>query len=148
MKILVDSREKLPWSFSIYGWEEERKKLLTGDYIIENSDYFVFERKRTCGELAINLGTKWKTFHEELKRMQDYTVPYIVCEFSLECLDTFPIGSGIPEVKWKYLKMNPFFIKSRLFQYTEKYGIQVLFFNNCQEAQEEVYEIISEKFKR
>lgn len=146
--ILEDTREQIPWSFEIYGFEQERHKLQTGDYIIKDSNYFVFERKRSSGELAINLGSKWKQFHEELKRMQDYVVPYIICEFPLEYLDTFPVNSGIPKYKWQYMKMNPFFLKKRLFESCEKYGIQVLFFNSSQEAQEEVYRIILEYQQR
>jgi hypothetical protein len=146
MLILKDNREKQGWDFTFYGFEQKGATLTTGDYQIANNNYFIFERKKSTGELAINLGTKWRQFEAEMIRMSEYTCPYIICEFPISHMDTFPVNSGIPEKEWPYLRMHPNFLKSRLYKSCEKYGIQLLFFNSSEEALSEVVNIINEKF--
>ncbi len=148
MLIYRDSREKFGWDFSFYGFKQETKALKTGDYTCLELPDLVIERKASSGELAINLGKKWKQFHAELERMSHYKWPYIICEFSFDNLTTFPVNSGIPEKHWKYLRMSPNFLKKRLYESCDKYGIQLLFFNSSQEALREVVNIIHEKFPK
>lgn len=147
MIIIQDTREKFPWNFEFYGLTQVRKKLDTGDYAIEGDNHFLFERKRNCGEIALNLGKKWKQFENEMQRMKDYVCPFIICEFPMSDIDTFPANSGIPKSQWQYLRMSPAFIKKRLFESCEYYGIQLLFFENSKDAEREVFNIINEKFK-
>ena len=148
MRIIQDTREQCPWDFSFYGLEQVRKGIPTGDYQIEGDNHFIFERKRNTGEISLNLGKKWKQFEDEMKRMNaEFACPYIICEFPMEYIDTFPVHSTIPKSKWKFLRMSGNFIRSRLFTNCEKYGIQLLFFNSSEEAQREVFNIINEKFK-
>lgn len=148
MIIIQDTKEKYPWDFTFFGLEQEKRGIPTGDYIIDGSKHFVFERKRTCGEISLNLGKKWKQFEAEMQRMQDEFVrPYIICEFPEEYIDIFPVNSGIPKNIWKTVRMSGAFIKKRLFESCDKYGIELLFFSNGIEAQQAVFEIIHEKFK-
>lgn len=142
MKIFIDSREQHGWDFSFFNLEQEVKKLDTGDYMVDGINHLVFERKASTGEIAINLGKKWKQFESELQRMSYFENPYLICEFPIDYLDIFPYKSGIPKDKFKSLRMSGKFIKKRLFESCVKYKIEVLFFNSKEEAVEKVYEII------
>lgn len=148
MKIYVDKREKYPWDFTPYHFDQEYITLETGDYYVEEIPHLIIERKRSTGEIATNLGTKWKPFHEELKRMSDFREAYIICEFPLTYLDDFPKNSGVPKNKHKFLRMNANYIKSKLFQNTQKYNIQLIFSNSPEEALAKTIEIINAEFRQ
>lgn len=143
MKIYIDDREKTPWDFSIYNFEQERIRLDVGDYYIEELPDLIIERKASTGEIAINLGSKWSSFEKELKKMKDYKYSYIICEFPFAYFDCFPEKSGIPDNKFNKIRMNGSFMKSRLFNEAKKYNINVLFFENAQMAQSAVIDIIN-----
>lgn len=142
MKIYQDTREQHGWDFSFYGFEQEVLKLNTGDYYCEEVPDLIIERKGSTGELAANLGAKWKPFERELIRMSTYKYSFLICEFPMEYLDCFPEKSGIPKHKLSSVRMNSGFIKKRLFESCSKYNITPLFFNSSQEAQAHVVEII------
>lgn len=144
MKIYIDTREKEPWNFSFYGFEQESIGLETGDYFVEELPDLVIERKKSTGEIATNLGKKWKQFESEMKRMSSFKHAYLICEFPIDYLDIFPDKSGIPQNQIKQVRMNPGFLKMRLFQNCAKYNITPLFFSNATEAQKAVVGIIKE----
>lgn len=143
MKIYIDSREKEPWNFTFFGFEQEVIGLPTGDYYVEELPDLIIERKKSTGELANNLGKKWKQFEKEFQRMSSYKNAYLICEFPVEYLDIFPEKSGIPKKSLGSVRMNPGFIKSRLFSNCNKYNIIPLFFNNHEDALNAVVEIIN-----
>ena len=148
MKIYIDTREKTPWDFSIYNnIEVESLVLDVGDYYIEHLPDLVIERKKSTGEIATNLGQKWKQFEIELKKMKDYENAYIICEFPMSYLDVFPENSGIPEYKLKYVRMNANFMKTKLFSSCRKYDITPLFFNDSAAAVEGLMRIINNNGK-
>lgn len=143
MKIYVDNREKTPWDFTFYGFEQESIKLQTGDYYVEEIPDLIIERKASTGEISNNLGHKWKQFEREFIRMKEYKHAYLICEFPREYLDIFPDKSGIPRNQLPFVRMNSNFIKARLFGSCDKYNITPLFFNNSEEAQQHVVELIN-----
>ena len=75
MKCYIDSREKpqaiekiLAW-FDNHGIEWEKKKLDTGDYMIEGKPDIVVDRKGDLLELAHNMLTADKArFYREIRR--------------------------------------------------------------------------------
>lgn len=142
MLVIYDTREKHPFDFSFFGWEMKRGTVQTGDYIFEELD-ICLERKRNTGEIAMNLGSKWKQFEAELNRMQSYKYKFIVCEFNINDISSFPKNSGIPQREWKYLKMTSQFIQKRFFEETSKRGIEIIFSANKTKAEEKVYEIVT-----
>lgn len=147
MNILIDTREKESWNFDFFNecTGVKRQALKTGDYTIEGlEDTVILERKRTVGEIAINLGKKSKQFQAELERMQSFRFRYIICEFSLDDIERFPEGSGIPKSKWKYIRMNSGFIQSRLNSLAEKYGVEIRFCGNKDQAIREAINIFNE----
>jgi len=144
MKVFIDSREQYPLSFSFYGFEEEVIKLETGDYFFEDYPDLVIERKRTTGEISMNLSQKWKQFEAELIRMSKYKYPYLVCEFPLEYIDIFPVKSGIPTNRFSKIRMPGWVIKKKLLENCAKYNIKLVFCNNPEEAQQKIIGILQE----
>lgn len=91
MVILIDRREKTPWKFS-----ETTKPatLLSGDYTIEGHESkIIVERKGCVAEFAANL--KQKRFEAELVRLEVVPYSFVVCEFTLDELFSFPYGAGL-----------------------------------------------------
>ena len=143
--IIQDSREQNPWDFSFY---EKCKgvvvrKLETGDYSIEGlEDIVTIERKKSTGEMAINIGKDGRRFNKELVRMSQLKYKYLICEFSFDTLSNFPHGSTIPSYQWSKLRITPQYLVSRLLSYRDKYGIEVIFCNNSDEANEKAIEVL------
>ena len=135
MIIVVDTREQLPWDFSFFDVEMVHKKLDTGDYSIDGTDKLItIDRKRSSGEIAINLGLKKKAFDDEMKRMAEFKYKYLVFEFSIHDLLCFPRNSGIPADILPKIKMNSKYMIKCLEEYQNKYGIEVLYCNSRDEA--------------
>jgi hypothetical protein len=147
MKIIQDTREKYPWNFSLYNIECIKRKLDTGDYSIEGyEDQICLERKRTTSEIAINLGKKCKPFEAELQRMATFRFAFILCEFELEDITRFPVGSGIPQNQWPYIKMTPQFIHSRLNKWSETYGVEIIYCGDTSNAECTAISLLRESF--
>lgn len=145
--IITDTREQEPWTFTFFNFAIANKKLDTGDYSIEGmTEIFAIERKKSVGELAMNLGSKWKQFSAELNRMEEFTYKYIICEFPEHFIDTFPKNSGIPPKKWRYLKMRGRFIKSRLYTECDKRGIKIFFCPTKEEAEQKAVDLLLEAY--
>ena len=145
--ILKDTREKKGWDFAPYEKCEAMKieGLKTGDYTLEGLETpLCIERKASTGELSLNLGKKRKTFEAEVERMSHFRWAYIICEFSIDDLMTFPVGSGIPRSKWKFIRMNGKFMWRKLSEYQEDHGVQVVFCDNREQAQEMVIKIFDD----
>ena len=72
MIVLCDSREKIPWTFTRATLVDdiEVKKLDAGDYTIKGYEFdLAVERKRTVGEIAMNLTEKrWPDVLDRLSK--------------------------------------------------------------------------------
>lgn len=169
MIIIRDTREKTPWEFS--HCEEVSKvqacKLDEGDYTTkevlrleqETGRKIVrIERKASTVELSLNLGRNRATFERELERLSEYEYKYLLMEFSEDELYLFPKGSGIPKNKMYRknkkgnmvlaIKMNgPYMIKL-LHDYRDKYGIELIFANDRDRAEQIAMELLNADFKK
>ena len=147
MIIIKDTREKKGWDFT-FAKEcagQIVKKLDTGDYTIQGLESkLCIERKKSVSEIAINLGSKWSVFKEELERMRAYERRHIICEFSMDDVLLFPANSSMPEWKKKKIKISGKFILSRLTSISEDYGINVEYCNNSAQAIHRVLEIFKD----
>lgn len=145
--ILKDTREKNGWDFesfdrciAVANWG-----LKTGDYTVKGLEkHLVIERKASTGELAINLGKKREAFENEIERMSKFRWKYIVCEFSIDDLMNFPKNSGIPKKQIQFVRMNGKFMWKKLCEYQENSGIQVVFCENKEHAEERAMIIFDE----
>lgn len=136
MIILQDTRERTPWDFTFYGYEQKVQGLKTGDYAIEGYEHLCcIERKRTSGEIAINLGSKKEPFMKEIARMQEFKHRFIICEFSEETLMKFPYEAGIPKSMIPRIKISKNYIASCLKNFNDDLGITVLFCDGKAEAE-------------
>ena len=148
--ILKDTREKNGWDFNSSNkcLAVARWGLKTGDYTIRGLEKdLVIERKASTGELAMNLGKKRKAFEAEMERMSKFRWKYIICEFSIDDLMSFPENSGIPEKQLQYVRMNGKFMWRKLCEYQENFGVQVVFCDDKISAQERVlmiFDVVSE----
>ena len=145
--IVQDTREQAGWEFDMYQSNGIiRQKLDEGDYTLmellkleESTGRKILriERKKSTGELATNLGAKWKTFCAELERLQVYEHKYIILEFSIDILMGFPEFSGIPKSKWyrtnsagkrvKNIRMTGAYMIKKINEIRQTYGIEIIF---------------------
>lgn len=142
--VIQDTREQIPWDFSYFdGFSGlEKKKLVAGDYtLFGHEQYLSIERKKTTGEIAINLGRKLKQFENELMLLQYFKYKYIICEFTLDDIYRFPVNSGIPVNKHKYLRISGNYILMQLNKLVNKYNVELIFSGNKSNAENAAYEI-------
>jgi len=143
MIILIDNREQHPWDFTSYGFDQEFTTLKTGDYTIKGmEDILSVERKASTLELSNNLGKKWKTFAKELERMDKIKHRYIICEFPISYIYTFPINSGIPKQNWKNLKITSKFLSKRVEEIISEFDIPILFSASQTDAERKFIDIV------
>ena len=142
-KVLKDTREQLGWEFkpSVTCDGMTIATLKTGDYSIEGfEDKFVIERKGDLSEFSANITQK--RFHEELKRLESFELPFVILEFSMEDIYKFPHSTNIPISKYKYIKITPQFIIKSLLDIEVKYKTKIII------AGRHGREIASSLFKR
>ncbi len=144
---IIDTREKEPWKLTASTIDEViSRKLDTGDYSIEGyEDKLCIERKRSVSELAANVSQI--RFKYELERMIKIPYRFLVLEFSVQDILDYPVCSGIPQSRWKKLKVKGDYILLCLSQFQVKYGIHVVFAGNasngaylCTNIMKRVYE--------
>lgn len=130
-KIVRDTREQQGYLFSEdpqYCAGMEIRKLDTGDYSLDGYENLVcIERKASTGELAGNLSEG--RFDREIQRMPAYSHRFMVFEFSLNDVLTFPVNSGIPEDKWPKLRISSKYMLRRIVE-MQMAGVQVVFCDN------------------
>ena len=117
--VVRDTREKenqgWTWNKSKYCAGTVTRKLDTGDYTLEldgkcMSNYVTIERKGSISEWAKNVTEA--RFERELERLDGIQYPWILLEFNMTDVLNYPVGSGIPKSKWRFLKFRgPFILK-------------------------------------
>lgn len=126
--VIRDQQEKNNWwEFPESPWcyGTVVKHLKTGDYTLEGmEEFFTIERKYNTGEFSANICEK--RFERELERMDKMSQSYLILEFTLDEIESFPHKSGIPSRFWPKLKVSPKFIRKRLIEIMSDYNIQVI----------------------
>lgn len=77
MKIVVDTREKKPYTFS---QDVEKSALNVGDYSVAGLENTVAVERKTLNDLASSLGAHRKRFEREVERAQLLEEFYVVIE--------------------------------------------------------------------
>jgi DNA excision repair protein ERCC-4 len=82
LKIIIDSREQLPFSFDGLDVETVREKLDAGDYSLVDLPGIAIERKAP-GDLLSCMGVGRERFVQELERLQEleYSAVVVECDF-------------------------------------------------------------------
>jgi len=125
--VIRDTREQKGWFFkeTEYCAGMVDKKLDTGDYSIEGlEDLLCIERKASTAEIANNFIDK--RFERELERMQEFNYKFLILEFSLGDIISFPVGSDIPKKTWGRLRISGNFLLKRLGEIQVNYGIGII----------------------
>ena len=125
--VIRDTREKSGWDFkeTEYCQGMLERKLDTGDYSIEGlEDILCIERKGSVSELANNIVDK--RFDRELERMANFEYKFLVLEFSVDDILSFPVGSEIPKKTWNKIRISGRFILKRLAEIQIEHGISVI----------------------
>ena len=157
MKILIDTKEQLPYDFSSCITASEvlstsgksfiHENVKTGDYTIRGmEDIICIERKKSVAELAGN--STEARFKRELERMSKIKHSFLVLEFSYFDIDIYPEGSDIPKSKWKKLKIKGPFIMGFLASIQLEYGINVLMCGNRRYAEFNTYKLLERVWKK
>lgn len=147
MKILVDTREKIPWTFASTQSEVEKRKLDTGDYTLEGlEDVLCIERKKSVAELAGNVTDG--RFTKELLRISSFKYAFLILEFDYRHIDMFPEGSDIPKYLKKKVRVKGNFIIKRLSNIAIDYGIHILPCTNTQYAEHVAYSLMKRVYER
>ena len=79
-----------------------------------------------------------------MERMSKFRWAYIVCEFSIDDIMSFPENSGIPKKRWQYMRMNGKYIWKRIREIEAEFGVVFLFFDNKHDAEDKVVRIFDE----
>lgn len=147
INIIVDTREKTPWTFSRFQKiKTTSRKLDTGDYCIEGfEDILTLERKKSVSELAQNVTQD--RFDRVLERMSEIPHSYLLFEFSQEDVAKFPKGSKLPwKVRRRIRTRGPFILK-RLDEIQQQYpDLQIIYGENKKGAERIAINIIREIF--
>lgn len=80
MRIVVDTREQVPWTFEGLGVETVREKLDEGDYSVEGFTSQVVIERKSLGDWVGTVMTDRPRFYRELDRMRGYAVRAVVIE--------------------------------------------------------------------
>ena len=129
--IIVDTREQQPWDFGTY--PKTVAKLDTGDYSLQGlEELFCIERKMSVSEVANNIVEKrWK---DVVKRLESYQYPFLLCEFNLQDVYDYPVGSDVPRRMWGKLRVKSGFIMKHILEMQVKHGIHTLFCGDSDNA--------------
>jgi len=122
--IIRDTREKekkgWQWRKSMYCEGTVDGTMKTGDYTLEGYEgVLTIERKGRISEFAKNINEA--RFGKELERMTQFKHAYVILEFTMRDLLNYPVGSGIPRHKWRYLKFKGPFILKKLTEMMRDY---------------------------
>ena len=130
MKIVIDSREKYPFTFRKGGLIEGSivKKLNVGDYSIEGYEKNVAIERKSPQDLFQTLGKGHKRFKREIQRAINYDYFVIVVETPFHTIINKEFEGA------HYCNMRGDVIIQILFTLKVKYGVDVIFCNNRSEA--------------
>lgn len=128
-KILRDTREKpehgWTWRKSKYCAGTDVLKLDTGDYTIEGFERTcTIERKGSVSEWAQNVTQA--RFERELERLDGILYPWILLEFNMTDVMNYPVGSGIPKSKWRFLKFRGPFILKKMTEMELRHRVRIV----------------------
>ena len=130
--IIIDTREQIPWEFGYHN--TAKQKLDTGDYsMVGFENILAIERKKSVSELATNLSES--RFKDVLERLSKIKHPYMVFEFDMDEVYTFPVGSDIPKKLWDKLRISGNYIVKRLIEIQLQYNIQIIFCGDANNAE-------------
>ena len=143
--VIRDTREKKDhgWWFEedAYCVGTEVTKLNIGDYSIKDKEHLLcIERKESVSEFAGNCGEK--RFLRELKNMASFPHAFLLFEFNWTDIDTYPVGTAIPQEVWPDLKIKSKYMMRVITSAQTEHGIHVIACGNKMKAEEIAFRIM------
>jgi hypothetical protein len=143
--IIVDTREQLPWEFGFH--LTSKQKLDTGDYSIQGfENLFTIERKKSVSEIATNITES--RFNDVLQRMGQIPHSFMLMEFTLDEVYSFPIGSDIPKKMWDKLRISGNYIMKYLIEAQLNHNIHLLFCGDSENAERTAVSIMKRIYEK
>ncbi len=131
--VIRDTREKegRGWAFPASAFCEGTVSgtLKTGDYsLVGYESRFAVERKGTAAEFAQNLTSreKWDDFKNELTRLEAYPAAFIILEFDMTAIVTYPDNCGLPWAIRQKIRISPGFYLKRLLEIELEFKTKVI----------------------
>ena len=88
MTIVIDEREKLPFTFQAYeDVQTKQARLQTGDYSVLGLEHKICVERKSIGDLALSLGRDRQRFLNEMSRGRGLPAFVVVCESPFEDLE-------------------------------------------------------------
>ena len=123
------------------------EKLNYGDYSIQNLTHLIFiERKASTSEISKNVFED--RFTRLLENAKQYKYRYIIMEFDWDDVINFPLNSGIPKHKQKYLKIKSAFLQSYLTKISIDYGFHIVYAHNAECAEKFTYNLLKNIWRK
>lgn len=119
----------------------------TGDYTLSGLESIItVERKGSVKEFAGNLTQP--RFERELERMATFKYAYVILEFELSDIMSWPVGCGLPPYKWRCIRTSKYFLLSRFWELQMKYPyVRFLFVGkHGKEAVSSLFKRIAEQY--
>lgn len=131
MKVIIDTRDKehairgIVAYFDRHGIEWERRKLDTGDYMLDGRPELVIDRKQSLSELAHNLLSADRArFYREIRRAREQGIRLIIL-----CEEGISVRTLADVQKWKpkYGKVTGKALAGAIYKLEIGYGVPVVF---------------------
>ncbi len=118
--ILIDKREKLPYSFQGYPVETKQAHLKTGDYSMEGYENKITVERKSKEDLYGSLGKNRDRFKKEFERLSKFEYAALVIESSLSGLLIPPPRS----------QLKPRAVIQSLISWSIRYRVYIFFSDN------------------
>lgn len=142
--IIVDTREQKPWTFEHHA--KANIKLDTGDYSIQGlENVLAIERKRNVAEFANNITEK--RFVDVVERLSKTPYAFILFEFNMDQIMSYPIGSDIPKRLWDKIRISPSFLIKHILDLQIHHNIKIIFCDNSDNAEKIALSIMRKVYK-
>ena len=100
------------------------------------------ERKKSVNEIANNIIES--RFKDAIARLAQHKYAFLLLEFDIQNVLSYPIGSNLPKRLWDKIKISPAFLMKHILEWQKEHNIKVMFCGSSSDA-ESVAEFILNK---
>lgn len=143
--IVIDTREKRPWSFPEHLAYTRIGTLTTGDYALIDDNAFAIERK-SLDDFLQTISTGWERFQREIGRMEGarFCAKVIIVEGDFESVCFKSEQDTIIPPNHSHPRLSPQFVTKRIAELTLM-GVSVIFAGASEYASAIAYRILWER---
>ena len=138
MRILVDTREQLPYGFTGYPVTPVSATLPTGDYALPGDEYRFSVERKSPSDFLKSIGSDWPRVSAELDRAQSLV---FVVEAPLD-LFMVHLESGRIVPPEHSAQFAPQFVQKRVADMLGRHGVSVFFCANREYAEAMTWQVL------